>query len=48
MTTYFTRVLEGNNRGVTRLLAEKEGPPAFGGPHGLPEGHPGMPTPSKP
>lgn len=51
LTTYFTRVLEGSNRGVTRLLAEKEGPPAFGGSgdrvHRMPEGHPNMPAPAQ-
>ncbi len=47
LTTYFTRVLEGSNRGVTRLLAEKEGAPAFQGPHRMPEGHPGLPAPAQ-
>ncbi len=48
LTTYFTRVLEANNRSVTRLLAEREAPPALqGGQQRLPEGHPGMPMPAE-
>ena len=48
LTTYFTRVLEANNRSVTRLLAEREAPPGVQGERTprLPEGHPGMPRPA--